>query len=184
MFKRDFLFTMDDLTLERKKEDERKLLLLAEHLETDPETIARKTEIKLAGWKTPSSPVRTAKVGQWWYKICTENPRRLAALENSRRDDVRKATAEVLFLTSKFKDARRVLLLAKHLQTDPETITCDTEVDIAKWHTPSSPVRTVKVGEWLYRLCKVNPRRLKALEKSRRDDVRKAIAEVLTHANA
>ena len=95
-----------------------------------------------------------------------------------------KATAEVLRLTSEFQDARRVLLLAEHLRTNPETITGDTKIELAGWKTPSSPVRSAKVGWWLYNVCKRDPRRLEALEKSRFDDVKKATAEVYTHVKA
>ena len=52
------------------------------------------------------------------------------------------------------------------------------------WKTPSSPVRSTKVGWWLYNVCKLYPRRLEALEKSRFDDVKKATAEVYTHVKA
>ena len=67
---------------------------------------------------------------------------------------MKKATAEVLRLTSEFQDARRVLLLAEHLRTNPETITTRTEIELAGWKTPSSPVRSIKVGCWLYSVCK------------------------------
>ena len=114
---------MDNVRFANVLEDERKLLLLAEHLRTNPETITRDTKIELAGWKTPSSPERSIKVGYWLYSVCKRYPRRLEALEKSPNDDVKKATAEVLRLTSEFQDARRVLLLAEHLRTNPETIT-------------------------------------------------------------
>jgi hypothetical protein len=91
----DFLVSMDDVRFANVLEDERKLLLLAEHLRTNPETITRDTKIELAGWKTPSSPVRSTKVGRWLYDVCKRDPRRLEALEKSRFDDVKKATAEV-----------------------------------------------------------------------------------------
>jgi hypothetical protein len=45
-------------------------------------------------------------------------------------------------------------------------------------------VRSTKVGWWLYNVCKLYPRRLEALEKSRFDDVKKATAEVYTHVKA
>ena len=175
----DFLVSMADVRFANVLERERKLLLLAEHLRTNPETIMRYTKIELAGWKTPSSPVRSTKVGAWLHSVCKYHPRRLEALEKSPNDDVKKATAEVLRLTSDFQDARRVLLLAEHLRTNPETITTRTEIELAGWKTPSSPVRSTKVGAWLQSVCKRDPRRLEALEKSRFDDVKKATAEVL-----
>ena len=176
--------TAEVLRLTSDFQDARRVLLLAEHLRTNPETITRYTEVKLAGWKTPSSPVRSTKVGAWFHSVCKYHPRRLEALEKSRFDDVKKATAEVLRLTSDFQDARRVLLLAEHLRTNPETITTRTEIELAGWKTPSSPVRSIKVGCWLYSVCKHHPRRLEALEKSRFDDVKKATAEVCTHVKA
>ena len=91
----DFLVSMDDVRFANVLDDERKLLLLAEHLRTNPETITALTEIELAGWKTPASPVRSAKVGHWLYDVCKRFPRRLEALEKSRFDDVKKATDAV-----------------------------------------------------------------------------------------
>jgi len=175
----DFLVSMADVRFANVLERERKLLLLAEHLRTNPETIMRYTKIELAGWKTPSSPVRSTKVGAWLHSVCKYHPRRLEALEKSPNDDVKKATAEVLRLTSDFQDARRVLLLAEHLRTNPETITRYTKIELAGWKTPSSPERSIKVGCWFYGVRKYHPRRLEALEKSRFDDVKKATAEVL-----
>ncbi len=175
----DFLVSMDNVRFANVLEDERKLLLLAEHLRTNPETITTFTEVKLAGWKTPSSPVRSIEVGDWLCSVCKRYPRRLEELEKSPNDDVKKATAEVLRLTSEFQDARRVLLLAEHLRTNPETITTCTEIELAGWKTPSSPERSIKVGSWLRAVCKLHPRRLEALENSRFDDVKKATAEVL-----
>ena len=81
--------------MRERLEDERKLLLLAEHLRTNPETITRDTKIKLAGWKTPSSPERSIKVGYWLHRVCKYQPRRLEALKKSRFDDVKKATDAV-----------------------------------------------------------------------------------------
>ena len=180
----DFLVSMDDVRFANVLEDERKLLLLAKHLRTNPETITEDTKIALAGWKTPSSPVRSIKVGSWLYSVCKRDPRRLEALENSPNVTVKTATAEVLRLTFEFQDARRVLLLAEHLRPNPETITRDTKIELAGWKTPSSPVRSIKVWRWLYDVCKRDPRRLEALEKSRFDDVKKATAEVYTHVKA
>jgi hypothetical protein len=45
-------------------------------------------------------------------------------------------------------------------------------------------VRSIKVWRWLYDVCKRDPRRLEALEKSRFDDVKKATAKVYTHVKA
>ena len=86
---------MDDVRFANVLEDERKLLLLAKHLRTNPETITEDTKIALAGWKTPSSPVRSIKVGSWLYSVCKRDPRRLEALKKSRFDDVKKATDAV-----------------------------------------------------------------------------------------
>ena len=90
----------------------------------------------------------------------------------------------MLRLTSEFQDARRVLLLAEHLRTNPETITTHTEIKLAGWKTPASPVRSIKVGSLALRVCKRFPRRLEALEKSRFDDVKKATDAVCTHVKA
>jgi|SaaInlV_125m_DNA_1040241.scaffolds.fasta_scaffold01585_2 hypothetical protein len=165
-------------------EDERRVKLLAEHLRTNPETITGDTKIELAGWKTPAAPERSIKVGSWLYCVCKRFPRRLEALEKSPNDDVKKATAEVLRLTFEFRDDRRVLLLAEHLRTNPETITALTEIELAGWKTPASPVRSIKVGSWLHLVCTRFPRRLEALEKSRFDDVKKATDAVCTHVKA
>jgi len=51
--------TAEVLRLTSEFQDARRVLLLAEHLRPNPETITRDTKIELAGWKTPSSPVRS-----------------------------------------------------------------------------------------------------------------------------
>ena len=55
------------------------------------------------------------------------------------------------------EEERRVKLLAEHLRTNPETITKDTEIELAGWKTPAAPVRSIKVGRWLYCVCKRLP---------------------------
>ena len=55
---------------------------------------------------------------------------------------------------------------------------------LAGWKAAWSAGRWREVGGWRYGVCKRDPRRLEALEKSGFDDVKKATAEVYTHVKA
>jgi hypothetical protein len=72
------------------------MLLVANHLSTNPVTISWDTMLNIAGWNTPTSPERAVQVGKWLDGVRKRNPRRLESLEQSRSETVKKAMAAVL----------------------------------------------------------------------------------------
>ena len=108
----DAVNDMNDVRLENKKQDRRRMLVLSRHLSTNPVTIKQRTTINIARWNTPTSPERAVQVGKWLRNVRKTNPRRLESLERqSRSEEVKKAVSDVLFLAHDNLDARRMLVL-------------------------------------------------------------------------
>jgi hypothetical protein len=158
-----------DCAYENRKEDARKVVILAKYVrETCDGELPRAREVAaLAGWEREGAGVAQVRVGTWWYRFSIMNDgarkQRVAA---SARDEATQDALQYLAqcpMRDHYKcdvegDSRRVCILAKYVRE-----TCDGELPrarevaaLAGWEREGAGVAQVRVGRWWYRFSIMN----------------------------